>query len=208
MLSNVKGNYSKLNVTFISVWNCWVLLLWHISSKCSFLSYLQYVHSLALIVCSAVWLCQVIYYWKCPAQRYFMHILLQLISSKAAVFFISDENSGWLPISLLLIISFFFDLDCDCSVRHTHLFISFAWWDGLFGCCTDWCTLKMASEASGSLVRVHTWLLHFLYISVSHTWISSSPLCPALPMFCVNNFSKNNNRKHIVVSFKLPKKNV
>lgn len=61
-----------------------------------------------------------------------MHILLQLISSKAAVFFISDENSGWLPISLLLIISFSFDLDYDSSVRDTHLFISFAWWDGLF----------------------------------------------------------------------------
>lgn len=62
-----------------------------------------------------------------------MHIFLQLISSKSAVFFISDENLGWLPISLLLIISFSFDLDYDCSVRHTHLFISFAWWDGLFG---------------------------------------------------------------------------
>lgn len=56
-----------------------------------------------------------------------MHILLQLISSKAAVFFISDENSGWVPISLLLIISLSFDLDYDCSVRHSHLFIASGW---------------------------------------------------------------------------------
>lgn len=69
---------------------------------------------------------------KCPSRTYFMHTLLQLIPSKAAVFFISDENLGWLPITLLLIISFSFDLHYDCSVRRTHLFISFARRDGLF----------------------------------------------------------------------------
>lgn len=93
-----------------------------------------------------------------------MHTLLQLIPSKAAVFFISDENLGWLPITLLLIISFSFDLDYDCSVRHTHLFISFAWWDGLFGDCTDCCTWIMASEER---ILVRTWLLHFLCMSLS-----------------------------------------
>lgn len=86
--------------------------------------------------------CQIIYKSKCLNRTIFMHILLQLIASKAAVFFISDEYSRWLLISLLLIISFSFDLDYDCSVRDTHLFIVFAWWDGLFGDCTDWCTLK------------------------------------------------------------------
>lgn len=117
-----------------------------------------------------------LYYQKCLTRTYFIHILPQLISSKAAVFFISDENSGWLPISLLLIISFSFDPDYDCSVRHTHLFISFAWWDGLFGDCTDWWTLKMASEESWSLVKAHTWLLHFLCMSAS-LLTSPDPCC-------------------------------
>lgn len=52
-----------------------------------------------------------------------MNILIQLISSKAAVYFISDENLGWVPISILLIISLSFDLDYECSVRRSHLFI-------------------------------------------------------------------------------------
>lgn len=43
------------------------------------------------------------------------------------------------------------------------------------GDCTDWCTLKMASEASRSLVRVHTWLLHFdLFIYLSQYVCKSS----------------------------------
>lgn len=43
------------------------------------------------------------------------------------------------------------------------------------GDCTDWCTLKMASEASWSLVRVHTWLLHFdLFIYLSQYVCKSS----------------------------------
>lgn len=93
-----------------------------------FVFHFIYIHSLSLIVCSAVWLCQVIYYWKCPAPTYFMHILLQLISSKAAVFFISDENSGWLPISLLLIISFSFDLWLLCQTHSfIHLFCLVRW---------------------------------------------------------------------------------
>ena len=54
------------------------------------------------------------------------YTLLQLASSNAGVFFISDENSGWLPISLPVIIFFSFDLHYDCSVRCTHLFISYA----------------------------------------------------------------------------------
>lgn len=115
-----------------------------------------------------------------------MHILLQLISSKAAVFFISDENSGWLPISLLLIISFSFDLHYDCSVRHTHLFISFAWWDGLFGYCTDWCTLKMASEASWSLARerAHT----AVAVSLCVTRASPAPCCVMPRLFVYHVF--------------------
>lgn len=66
-------------------------------------------------------------------------------------FFVSDENSGWLPISLLLIISFSFDLNYDCSVRHTHLFIFLAWQDELFGDCTDWRTLKWLQKQAGVL---------------------------------------------------------
>lgn len=56
-----------------------------------------------------------------------MQTLRQLIAGKAAAVFISDENSGWLPITVLLIISLSFDLCYDCSVRRTHLFICFAW---------------------------------------------------------------------------------
>lgn len=64
-------------------------------------------------------------------RTYFMHILGQLISSEAALFFISAENSGWVSISLLLIISFAFDLYYGCSVRHS--FIHQCWWrDGAF----------------------------------------------------------------------------
>lgn len=66
----------------------------------------------------------------------FMHILAQLISSKAVLFFISGENSGWVSISLLLIISFAFDLYYGCSVRHS--FIHHSWWrDGAFRHCAD-----------------------------------------------------------------------
>lgn len=99
----------------------------------------------------AVWLCQTIYYWICLTQTYLMHILLQLIPSKAAVFFISDENLGWLPISLLVIISIFFDLDYDCSVRHTHLFISFAQWDGLF-----WRLHRLMHIKNGSRIKLES----------------------------------------------------
>lgn len=85
----------------------------------------------------------------------FMHILGQLISSKAALFFISGENSGWVSISLLLIISFAFDLYYGCSVRHS--FIHHSWWkDGAFRDCADWSTLKMASEVCSPYEIVHT----------------------------------------------------
>ncbi len=71
----------------------------------------------------------------------FMHILAQLISSKAALFFISGENSGWVSISVLLIISFAFDLYYGCSVRHS--FIHHSWWrDRAFRDSADWSTLK------------------------------------------------------------------
>lgn len=125
----------------------------------------------------AVWLCQTIYYWICLTQTYLMHILLQLIPSKAAVFFISDENLGWLPISLLVIISIFFDLDYDCSVRHTHLFISFAQWDGLF-----WRLHRLMHIKNGSRIRVHTWLLHFLcmYASLASP---ATPRCMKYKLF-------------------------
>lgn len=138
------SNCSAQNIIFNSMWNSWQhIIVAYFYKKCV----LYFIYTLNHSLDFAVWLCQAIYRWKRLAPTYFMHILLQLISSKAAVFFISDENSGWLPISLLLIISFSFDLHYDCSVRHAHLFISFAWWDGPFGDCTDWCTLKLASEA-------------------------------------------------------------
>ncbi len=71
----------------------------------------------------------------------FMHILAQLISSKAALFFISGENSGWVSISVLLIISFAFELYYGCSVRHS--FIHHSWWrDRAFRDSADWSTLK------------------------------------------------------------------
>lgn len=176
VLSNTQdSSHSTQSLTFISIWNCWVLLLWHFSLKISFFTSFIFIHYswYFAVQCDCV---KPSTTENASARTYFMHILLQLISSKAAVFFISDENSGWLPISLLLIISFSFDLDYDCSVRYTHLFISFAWWDGLFGDCTDWCTLKMASEANWSLVRVHTWRLHFLCVSV-HLLTSSASCC-------------------------------
>lgn len=78
-------------------------------------------------------------------RTYFMHILGQLIWSEAALVFISAENSGWVSISLLLIISFAFDLYYGCSVRHS--FIHHCWWrDGAFRDGADWNALKMASE--------------------------------------------------------------
>lgn len=55
-----------------------------------------------------------------------MQSIRQLIASKAAAVFISDENLGWLPITLPLIISLSFDLCYNSSVRYTHLFICFA----------------------------------------------------------------------------------
>lgn len=131
------------------------------------------IHSLFLITLHFAlesWLCRAIYYWKCLTQKYFMHILLQLISRKTPVFFISDENSGWLPISLLLIIFFSFDLDYDCSVRRTHLFISFAWWDGLFGRLHRLMHIKNGfrgklESCESAHMAVAFWLI-YLFISV------------------------------------------
>lgn len=71
------------------------------------------------------------------------------MASKAVLFFISGENSGWVPISLLLIISFAFDLYYGCSVRLSfipHVCSRV----GPFGDCADWSILKMASEAARS----------------------------------------------------------
>ena len=71
-----------------------------------------------------LWLRTMLKFMEYHFRTYFMHILFQLIWSKASVFFISDENSGWVPISLLLIISLSFDLHYGCSVRRSHLFIT------------------------------------------------------------------------------------
>lgn len=115
---------------------------------------------------------------KCPSRTYFMHTLLQLIPSKAAVFFISDENLGWLPITLLLIISFSFDLHYDCSVRRTHLFISFARREEFFGDCTDCCTWKMSLEAGG-IPCASAHMVAAFTLCAFKPWISSSLLWEA-----------------------------
>lgn len=163
--SEAMWNFCTQSVTFVFIWHWWIPFLCRISLKiCLFLDRIH-IHSF-------------FHYWRRLARTYLTHILLQLIPSKAAVFFISDENLGWLPISLLLIISFSFDPDYDYSVRCTHLFISFACWDGLFWRLHRLMHIKKnwLQEASWSLERAHTWLLHFLCMSASLA-SPAPPLC-------------------------------
>ena len=185
----------------------------HISFKFSFFFlHFNSVRSLLLLLCVAQWDCVK----KSATENvgnwtYFMHILLQLTSSKAAVFFISDENSGWLPISLLLIISFSFDRDYECSVRRTHLFISFAWWDGLFWSLHRLLHIKNGFRSKlGSCECAHMALAFPLYVCTS-SCISGFLLCETQTMwvscilsflisgcYCFKKNKKNKIKAHVV----------
>lgn len=148
-----------------------------------------------------------------------MHILLQLISRKTPVFFISDENSGWLPISLLLIIFFSFDLDYDCSVRRTHLFISFAWWDGLFGRLHRLMHIKNGfrsklESCESAHMAVAFWFIYlFIYLSMSvNPLASSASCCVSLDYWSImyiffylwkKNIKRKKRKKKDITRFKL-----
>lgn len=105
---------------------------------------------------------------------------------KSFTFFVSDENSGWLPISLLLIISFSFDLNYDCSVRHTHLFIFLAGRDELFGDCTDWRTLKWLQKQAGVLWEFTHGSCFYFYFFFSSPQVLHLQLPAVWSSFCMS----------------------